>query len=62
MEVLKDKNKRQSLIASVVFHIILMIVFIFYGLTMPDPIPEVIGLPVQLALGNTDMGLSLIHI
>jgi outer membrane biosynthesis protein TonB len=56
MEVLKDKNKRQSLIASVVFHIILMIVFIFYGLTMPDPIPEVIGLPVQLALGNTDMG------
>lgn len=56
MELLKNKNKRQSFIASVIFHALLMIVFVFYGLSMPDPLPEETSLSVQLDLGNTDMG------
>ena len=56
MELIKNKNKRQSFIASVIFHALLMIVFVFYGLSMPDPMPEEIALSVQLDLGNTDMG------
>ena len=56
MDILKNKDKRKSFIASVIFHLLLMIVFIFSGLTMPDPIPEEVGLPVQLDLGNVETG------
>lgn len=56
IEIFQNKRKRNSAIIAVVFHLILLIVFIFYGLTMPDPIPEEIGLSVQLDIGNTDFG------
>ena len=52
----KKKNKRRGLIGTIVFHVILLVVFLFTGLTIPVPIPEEEGLPVQLDLGNTDFG------
>ena len=36
--------------------LVLLIIFLFTGLTIPVPIPEEKGLPVQLDLGNTDFG------
>jgi len=56
MKTEQEKNKRRGLIGTLVFHLILLIVFLFTGLTMPVPIPEEEGLPVQLDLGNTDFG------
>jgi len=56
MDKLKDKNKRRGLIGTIVFHVFLLIVFLFTGLTIPVPLPEEKGLPIQLDLGNTDFG------
>lgn len=51
------KNQKRGLIGTVVFHAALFIFFLFSGLSIPLPFPpEEISLPVQLALGNTDMG------
>jgi outer membrane biosynthesis protein TonB len=40
MELLTDKNSRLGLIGTVVFHALLLILFLLYGLTTPVPIPE----------------------
>ncbi|MEQ9187487.1 MAG: hypothetical protein RLP15_07105 [Cryomorphaceae bacterium] len=56
MQSQDKKNKRRGLIGTIVFHLILLILFLFTGLTTPVPIPEEEGLPVQLDLGNTDFG------
>jgi outer membrane biosynthesis protein TonB len=56
MEMLENRNKRNGLIGTIVFHLVLLIVFLFMGLTIPVPLPEEEGLPVQLDLGNTDFG------
>jgi len=56
MRLWEEKDKRKGLIGTVVFHAILLLVFLFTGLTIPVPMPEEEGLPVQLDLGNTDFG------
>lgn len=56
MELIKEKNKRKGLIGTLVFHLVLLVIFLFMGLTIPVPMPEEEGLPVQLDLGNTDFG------
>jgi len=56
MDQFQDKNKRKGLIGTVVFHLVLLLIFLFTGLVIPDPIPEEEGLPVELDLGNTDFG------
>lgn len=56
MELFKDKNKRRGAIGTIAFHVLLLVVFLFTGLTMPVPLPEEEGLPVQLDLGNVDFG------
>ncbi|MDQ3191674.1 MAG: hypothetical protein M3Q58_08775 [Bacteroidota bacterium] len=40
MELLQDKSRRTGLIGTVVFHALLLLFFIYYGLTTPVPIPE----------------------
>lgn len=45
--------------ATVLFHLALLLVFLFTGLTIPLPFPpEELGIPVELALGNTDQGMG----
>lgn len=56
MKILQNERKRRSFAIAVVLHAVLLVIFAFVGLTMPDPLPEEIGLPVQLALGETDYG------
>jgi periplasmic protein TonB len=40
MELLKNKNSRMGLIGTMLFHGLLLILFLLYGLTIPVPIPE----------------------
>lgn len=40
MELIKDKHKREGLIGTVLFHVLLLILFIFAGLTYTVPPPE----------------------
>ena len=47
------KSRRRGLIATIVIHLILLILFAIYGLTHPIPLPSV-GIPVNF--GTTDMG------
>lgn len=49
-------HQRKGLIGTIVFHVLLLVIFLFTGLTMPVPLPDETGLPVQLDLGNTDFG------
>jgi len=50
----EEKNKRKGLIASVLFHSILLILFAFFGLTYLDPPPEEEGITINF--GTTDFG------
>lgn len=53
----KKENKKRGLIATITFHLALLIIFMFTGLTIPLPFPpEEAGLPIELAFGNTDAG------
>ncbi len=56
MDQFQDKNKRKGLVGTILFHLALLIIFLFYGLTIPVPMPEEEGLPIELDLGNTDFG------
>lgn len=49
----KEREKREGLIGTILFHIILIALFLFYGLTHTVPIPEQ-GLTVNF--GTSDMG------
>lgn len=45
-----EKSKRKkALLGTVVFHVVLLVLFMFTGLTQPDPIPEEIGVEISLA-------------
>ena len=49
----KDREKREGLIGTIVFHLVLLFLFLFYGLTHQVPIPET-GLTVNF--GTSEMG------
>ncbi len=50
------KNKK-ALVATLIFHALLLVVFLFVGLTQPDPLPEEIGVEIAMAdLGNSFTG------
>tara|TARA_R110002050_G_scaffold290260_1_gene443693 strand:- start:14419 stop:15225 length:807 start_codon:yes stop_codon:yes gene_type:complete len=49
----KEREKREGLIGTILFHLILLALFLFYGLTHQVPIPET-GLTVNF--GTTEMG------
>ena len=49
-------SKRKGIIGTGAFHLIVLIIFMFTGLTMPNPLPDEEGMPIELDLGNTDFG------
>ncbi|MDA7744740.1 TonB C-terminal domain-containing protein [bacterium] len=51
-----DDNKKKGIIATIVFHAALLIIFLFTGLTMPNPLPDEIGMEIEMDFGNTDLG------
>jgi len=54
MPVSNKQYRRKGLIATIIFHIILAIIFLFVGLTQPDPLPEEVGVEISMAdFGST---------
>ena len=51
-----DDNKKRGIIATIVFHVALLIIFLFTGLTMPNPLPDEVGMEIEMDFGNTDLG------
>lgn len=49
----KKKEKREGLIGTIVFHLTLLILFLFYGLSHPVPIPET---GMRIRFGTSDLG------
>ncbi len=56
MDVLETKNKRIGLTTTILVHIALILVFIFFGMTYMDPPPEEEGITINF--GTTEMGMG----
>ncbi len=55
---IENKEKRTGLIGTILFHVILLLIFIFFGLTYIHP-PEELG--VQVDFGYTDQGMGQVE-
>jgi len=55
MECLKDKDKRSGVITTVVIHLLILLLFIFTGLTIPVPLPEQ---GILINFGTSDEGMG----
>jgi protein TonB len=56
MELVQDRNKRAGLIGTILFHIILLLLFLFFGLKTPVPIPEDRGATIEFGWSTTGSG------
>ena len=56
MSYFSDKNKRAAIIGTILFHVLVVIVLIFTGLTPPVPPRPEIG--VEINLGSSDEGMG----
>ncbi|MCB0791472.1 MAG: hypothetical protein H6595_08185 [Flavobacteriales bacterium] len=51
------EDKRAGLIGTIIFHVLLLLLFLFIGLTQPVPLPEETGIEIAMAdFGTTDEG------
>ncbi len=51
----QERDRRTGVIATILFHILLVIFFLFYGLSQPNPLPTETGIEIAMA----DFGTSL---
>lgn len=56
MEQEKKKIDNRAMIGTVIFHIAVLLAFIFFGLTTPLPLPEEEGVMVNLGFSDQGMG------
>jgi TonB family protein len=56
MNYFSDKNKRTAIIGTLLFHVLVILVLVFTGLTPPMPPRPEIG--VEVNLGNSDQGMG----
>lgn len=54
-----NSNRIKAIIGTILFHTLVALLFIFYGLTTPLPLPEEQG--VEVNLGNSDQGMGTIQ-
>ena len=59
MTSLEKKNKRKGIIGTILFHALLLVAFLFMGLTYQDPPPAEEGISINF--GFTDEGLGKIE-
>lgn len=45
----EKSRRKKALVGTVVFHVVLLVLFMFTGLSQPDPLPEEIGVEISLA-------------
>lgn len=55
MEILRDRNKRESAIAVAIISIIVLILMLILGLKVPDP-PLETGIPMMISFGMDNQG------
>lgn len=55
MVIPKEREKKEGLIGTILFHVLLLLFFLYYGLTYQVPMPET-GLTVNF--GTSDMGMG----
>jgi len=55
LEIVEDKNKRTGLIASILFHTVLLVLFAIFGLSYMEPAPEEEGITINF--GTSDEGM-----
>ena len=55
MDLAEKKNKRKAMITSLVIHALLLLLFLFFGLTTIHPKPEE---GMMINFGNTESGLG----
>ena len=55
MDYYKDKNKRTGIITTTIVHLLILLLFIFTGLTIPVPLPEQ-GIMVNFGTSDEGMG------
>jgi protein TonB len=56
MELVEDKNKRSGLIGTIVVHVLMLLVFIFYGMTYLEPPPPEEGITINFGTSDDGMG------
>lgn len=57
MKLLKDKYKRRGAIAALLFHLLLLILFMLFGLTQPVPLPtDAMEIAMDFGFSETGMG------
>ncbi|MGB0167487.1 MAG: hypothetical protein ACPF8V_11600 [Luteibaculum sp.] len=47
--MIKLPSNKRALVISILFHVVLLIIFLFVGLTQPDPLPKEIGVEIAMA-------------
>jgi len=50
------ENKRKAAAFAAIFHLIFFLLFAFYGLNQPNPIPQEQGIQIALDFGNSEVG------
>jgi hypothetical protein len=56
MQIIKEKNNRAGLIGTILFHALLLVLFLFVGMTYPDPPPPEEGITINF--GNSEDGMG----
>lgn len=56
MELIQDKNSRVGLIGTIVFHALLLLFLLFFGLTYFDPPPSEEGITINFGTSDNGMG------
>ena len=59
MTATEKKSKRKGIIGTILFHVLLLVAFLFMGLTYQDPPPAEEGISINF--GFTDEGLGEIE-
>lgn len=53
----QQRDRRTGMIVTVLFHVLLTILFLFFGLQQPDPLPEETGIEIAFAnFGTSETG------
>ncbi len=56
MELIQNKDKRTALIGTITIHVILLILFLLFGLDTPYPLPEDRGATIEFGWSTTGSG------
>lgn len=58
MEETREKDRIQALAGTIIFHVVLAVCFLLFGLSTPLPLPEEEGVLVTLGYGDEGMGFT----